>query len=174
MKMPGSHNSANRCILSLCLLLYVGLQAGAQITGPESADVQALVEALRPLPATRGVAPSPAVASAKLMVEFEPRSVRLTEQGRRSLDTLGAALVSEVLEDSEFRIEVRVEPGGKPPRDELLSKRQANAIKDYLVKQHQVSPRRLTTEGRGGARPLENGAPATPPNVVVVNAGSLL
>jgi outer membrane protein OmpA-like peptidoglycan-associated protein len=172
MKMPGSHNSANRCILLLCLLLYVGLQADAQIAGPESPDVQALIEALRPLPTTRGIPSSPTVASAALAVEFEPRSVRLTEQGRRSLDTLGTALASDVLVDYEFRIEVRIETLGKPARDELLSKRQANAIKDYLVKQHQLSPRRLTTEGRGSAPSLEKSSQTSPLNVVVINAGS--
>ena len=153
--MLGIHNTANRCILSLCLVLCVALQASAQGVTRPAPEVQALIESLLPLPATRGIPEHAPVASAALAVEFEPGSVRLTEQGRRSLDTLGAALASEQLQPFEFRVEVYVDAGDKPSRDRALTKRQANAIKDYLVKQYQVSPGRLATEGRGSADAAE-------------------
>jgi outer membrane protein OmpA-like peptidoglycan-associated protein len=165
----------NRRALLMCLALGAGFQAGAQSPSRDNAEVQTLIEALRPLPATRGIERPRALASAPLNVEFEPGSVRLTEQGRRSLDTLGEALASDDLQPYEFRIEVHVDAGGNAPRDQLLSKRQANAIKDYLVKQYQLSPRRLATDGRGSAQPLERGNPTSPRNrrVVVVNTSAI-
>jgi outer membrane protein OmpA-like peptidoglycan-associated protein len=166
--MLGFHNTAKRCILSLCLLLCVAVQAGAQTSA--APEVQALIDSLLPLPATRGIPEHAPVASAALAVDFEPGSVRLTEQGRHSLDTLGAALASEQLEAFEFRVEVYVDAGATPSRDRALTKRQANAIKDYLVKQYQVSPRRLTTEGRGSAGTTGRHTGGSSFNVVVVNA----
>ena len=68
-----------------------------------------------------------------------------------------------------------MESGATASHDQLLSKRQANAIKDYLVKQYQLSPRRLATEGRGSAQPLKRTNPASPVNrrVVVVNTSTI-
>ena len=174
-QLPGHHVSMNRRALLVCLALGAWSQAGAQGVGRESPEVQTLIEALRPLPATRGIERTPAAASAALTIEFESGSVRLTEQGRRSLDTLGSALGSEDLEPYEFRIEVYVESGATASRDQLLSKRQANAIKDYLVKQYQLSPRRLATDGRGSAQPIKRTNPASPVNrrVVVVNTSTI-
>ena len=84
------------------------------------------------------------------------------------------SLVSGELEQYPFRIEVHVETGASASHDQLLSKRQANAIKDYLVKQYQLSPRRLATDGRGSAQPIKQTNPASPVNrrVVVVNTSS--
>jgi outer membrane protein OmpA-like peptidoglycan-associated protein len=171
----GDHVSMNRRALLVCLALYACSHAYADNTpGVDSPEVQSLIEALRPLPITRGIDPHPKLASAALTIEFEPGSVRLTEQGRRSLDTLGAALGSGELEQYPFRIEVHVETGASASHDQLLSKRQANAIKDYLVKQYQLSPRRLATDGRGSAQPIKQTNPASPVNrrVVVVNTSS--
>jgi outer membrane protein OmpA-like peptidoglycan-associated protein len=175
LHLPGHHVSMNRRALLVCLALGAWAQAGAQSVGRETPEVQTLIEALRPLPATRGVERPSAAASAALTIEFEGGSVRLTEQGRRSLDTLGTALASEDLEPYEFRIEVYVESGATASRDQLLSKRQANAIKDYLVKQYQLSPRRLATDGRGSAQPIKRTNPASPVNrrVMVVNTSTI-
>jgi outer membrane protein OmpA-like peptidoglycan-associated protein len=166
--------SMNRRALLICLALGAWSPAGGQTPSRDNAEVQTLIEALRPLPATRGIEKPSRFASAAMNIEFEPGSVRLTEQGRRALDALGEALGSDDLQPYEFRIEVYVAAGGNAPRDQLLSKRQANAIKDYLVKQYQLSPRRLATDGRGSAQPLERGDPASPRNrrVVVVNISS--
>jgi len=169
------HVSMNRRALLICVALCVCSHAYADSTpGVDSPEVQSLIDALRPLPITRGIDPHPKLASAALTIEFEPGSVRLTEQGRRSLDTLGAALGSGELEQYPFRIEVHVETGASASHDQLLSKRQANAIKDYLVKQYQLSPRRLATDGRGSAQPIKQTNPASPVNrrVIVVNTSS--
>jgi outer membrane protein OmpA-like peptidoglycan-associated protein len=175
LQMPAPHVSMNRRALLVCLALGAWSQADAQTVARENPEVQTLIEALRPLPTTRGIEKPHAAAAAALTIEFEPGSVRLTEQGRRSLDTLGNALGSEDLEPYEFRIEVHVESGATASRDQLLSKRQANAIKDYLVKQYQLSPTRLATDGRGSSQPIKRTNPASPVNrrVVVVNTSSI-
>ncbi len=167
----GRQVNMNRRMLLVCLALGVWSQASAQVAARDNPEVQSLIDALRPLPATRGVEQHNVLASAALNIDFEPGSVRLTEQGRRSLDTLGAALGSEDLEPYQFRIEVHVESGATASRDQLLSKRQANAIKDYLVKQYQLSPRRLATDGRGSSQPIKHASPSSPVNrrVVVIN-----
>jgi outer membrane protein OmpA-like peptidoglycan-associated protein len=179
---PGVHAGAARDYVSMnrrALLLWLALGATTHALGDsvarEGASVQSLIEALRPLPATRGLGHAPAKAAATLSIDFDAGSARLTEQGRRSLDLLGAALASNELEGYDFRIEVYLETGPSASRDELLSKRQANTIKDYLVKQHQVSPRRLATEGRGSAHPLKRTNPASSTNrrVVVVNTSDI-
>jgi len=170
------HVSMNRRALLVCVALGAWCEAGAQTLGSDNPDVQTLIEALRPLPGTRGFEKPKAVASAALNVEFEPGSVRLTEQGRRDLDALGTALGSGELETYDFRIEVYVDANGNASREQLLSKRQANAIKDYLVKQYQLSPGRLTTDGRGSANPTSKrprGGSPLARRVVVVNTSSV-
>lgn len=165
----------NRRTVLLCwLALWPIAQAFAQVMLPETADVEALIEALRPLPTTRGFGPQPPRAAAAIPVEFDPGSVRLTEQGRHTLDKLGAALVSDELDAYAFRVEVHVEASRNPARDLLLSKRQANTIKDYLVKQFRMSPRRLSTAGRGSGQPLDQADRASPHNrrMVVTNTGT--
>jgi outer membrane protein OmpA-like peptidoglycan-associated protein len=166
-----SDRSVNLRILVLCVLLCAWLQAMAQETDDASPEVQALIDALRPLPATRGVAQPPRAASVGVAVPFDVGSVRLTEQGRRSLEALGEALTSATLEPYEFSIEVHVQAQGTPSRDKLLSKRQANAIKDYLVKQHQVSPARLITEGRGSGKLRTTSLAPHTANVFIINSG---
>src|SRR4051812_39061228 len=96
--LHGDHVSMKRRVLLVCLALYAGSHAHADNTpAVDSSEVASLIEALRPLPVTRGIDPHPKLASAALSIEFEPGSVRLTEQGRRSLDTLGTALRSSEL-----------------------------------------------------------------------------
>jgi len=173
--MPKSRAVMSARAALLCwLVLWPIAQALAQVLLPQTADVEALIEALRPLPATRGFGPQPPKASAAVPVEFDPGSVRLTEQGRHVLDKLGAALTSSELNAYAFRVEVHVEASSNPARDLLLSKRQANTIKDYLVKQFRLSPRRLTTGGRGSSQPLDEANRASPLNrrMVVTNAGT--
>jgi outer membrane protein OmpA-like peptidoglycan-associated protein len=167
--------SMNRRVLLLWLVLGATTHALADSATRNGVSVQGLIEALRPLPTTRGFGPAPAQAAATLAIDFDAGSARLSELGRHSLDVLGAALSSNDLEDYNFRIEVYLETGPSASRDELLSKRQANAIKDYLVKQHQVSPRRLITDGRGSAHPLKRTNPASSANrrVVVVNTSEI-
>lgn len=174
-RSAGDYVSMNRRVLLLWLALGATTHALGDNTTREVLSLQGLIEALRPLPTTRGLGPTRAQAATTLAIDFDAGSARLSEQGRHSLDVLGAALSSSDLEDYNFRIEVYLETGPSASRDELLSKRQANAIKDYLVKQHQVSPRRLATEGRGSGHPLKRTNPASSTNrrVVVVNTSEI-
>ena len=117
-------------------------------------------------PAATGVEISPGVTFELMRASEDPPSLY------RLRFAPGATL--SFVDDPAISL-VYVESGATASRDQLLSKRQANAIKDYLVKQYQLSPRRLATDGRGSAQPIKRTNPASPVNrrVVVVNTSTV-
>jgi outer membrane protein OmpA-like peptidoglycan-associated protein len=90
--------------------------------------------------------------SVDLMVYFDFNSASITDQAKPTLATLGRALASDELRGSSFMIAGHTDAKGKAAYNQALSERRANAVRDYLVKEFNLEPRRLVSVGYGRER----------------------
>ncbi len=105
---------------------------------------------------TRSLGRQPSV---NFQIQFEFGSDRLTEDAKRVLAELGAAITSRDLNDFSFLIAGHTDAVGSAEYNLLLSERRARAVRDYLVGTVNVNPERLRDVGWGEARPLDAGNP---------------
>lgn len=110
----------------------------------------------RPGSASRLQAAQPAV---DLNVQFAYNSAELLPQGQRQLDELGIALNNKALSQWGFELGGHTDASGSAEYNLRLSLERANAVKNYLVVRHGLSPQRLQPVGFGFTR-LAN--PANP------------
>lgn len=108
-----------------------------------------------------------------LDIKFKLNSAELTEGAKAQLDELATAVKSDDLKDRHFVLEGHTDSTGRPDYNRALSKRRAEAVKDYLVAASAVPAWRLDAVGMGQAQPIDPADPANPANrrVRVVNAG---
>ena len=145
---------ADRTVMSRELIERLKLQRGLRLSTskPQSGDQM------------------PAVS---LDIKFKLNSAELTDEAKRQIKQLAEALTSEQLSKDDFRVEGHTDSSGRPDYNLNLSKRRAQAVKDYLVTSYGVPPNRLQAIGRGQAMPIDSSDPADPRNrrVQVVNLG---
>jgi OmpA-OmpF porin, OOP family len=98
-----------------------------------------------------------------LAVNFEYASAKLTPDARIVLDNLGRALADPALREARFRIAGHTDARGGDAYNLALSKRRAQSVADYLVRQHHVAAARLSVEGFGRSQLLD---PANPESAV--------
>jgi outer membrane protein OmpA-like peptidoglycan-associated protein len=123
----------------------------------------------RPSP---GAAPRPSVALNTITFEFG--SARLKPDSIDTLHNLGNALNQQLKDEKVFLIEGHTDRQGTRAYNDELSKRRADAVKDYLVNEIGVSPERLQTLGKGFTEPANPKNPYAAENrrVVIVNTGA--
>jgi outer membrane protein OmpA-like peptidoglycan-associated protein len=126
-----------------------------------------------------GSLPSPAPAGAHPSVTlrtitFEFGSARLESGSIEQLRNLGIALNQLATAEAKLLIEGHTDKKGTRAYNDELSKRRADAVKDYLVKEMGVTADRLETVGKGFSEPANPKNPYAPENrrVVVVNIGA--
>ncbi len=105
-----------------------------------------------------------------MQINFEFNSARLTPAGRRTLQPVAEALASNELGKKRFVIEGHTDAKGKASYNLSLSKRRAQAVKQYLVNKFAIDPSRLATVGKGSSELLNSAAPYAPENRRVVIA----
>jgi len=134
---------------------------------PKSRGVPSTAEPPQPTPASR---PSLTLNA----ITFEIGSATLTPESLDQLRNLGIALNQIVKDGAKFVIEGHTDKKGTAAYNLELSKRRAEAVKDYLVNEMGVQADRLETVGRGFSKPANPGNPNAPENrrVVVVNLGA--
>jgi outer membrane protein OmpA-like peptidoglycan-associated protein len=105
-------------------------------------------------------------------ITFEFGSARLEPGSIEQLRNLGIAL--NQLAEAKLLIEGHTDKKGTRAYNDELSKRRADAVKDYLVKEMGVSADRLETVGKGFSEPVNPKNPYAGENrrVVVVNIGA--
>lgn len=86
-------------------------------------------------------------------VEFEFDSDRLTERGKRDLDEFGEALVTR-LNDTPVVLEGHTDSVGTDEYNLALSKRRAEAARQYLVESFGLDQSKIVAEGKGKASPV--------------------
>jgi OOP family OmpA-OmpF porin len=117
-----------------------------------------------------GTSQMPAVG---LDIKFKLGSAELTDDAKEQIRQLADAMKSEQLSKYHFLVEGHTDSTGKPAANLALSKRRAQAVKDYLVTAYNVPRARLEALGRGQTQPINASDPVNPANrrVRVVNLG---
>jgi OmpA-OmpF porin, OOP family len=123
----------------------------------------------RPAPAQEA---HPSVALNTITFEFG--SARLEPESIETLRNLGNALNQQLKDEKVFLIEGHTDRQGSRAYNDELSKRRADAVKDYLVNDMGVAPERLQTVGKGFTEPVNQKNPYAAENrrVVIVNLGA--
>jgi outer membrane protein OmpA-like peptidoglycan-associated protein len=116
--------------------------------------------------------PRPAMAFNTIQFAFD--SAVLTPESSQTLHNLGLALNHELADQKAFLIEGHTDAAGSRQYNTVLSRRRAQAVKDYLAREAGVSPSRLQIVGKGPSEPANRADPYAAENrrVVVVNLGS--
>ena len=120
-------------------------------------------------PAAQGAAPSISFNT----IQFEFNSAKLIPGSIDTLRNLGNALNHELADQKSFLIEGHTDATGGRNYNLNLSRRRADAVKDYLVREAGVSSSRLKTAGKGASDPINPADPYAADNrrVVVKNLG---
>lgn len=169
-------------ILVTLILLLPHAQLGAvegsvSISSPPPRKMTSseLVEALQvEVPMTfRGIESRPVEPKVMLDIKFEFNSDLLTDKSVEQLLELGDALQSEELSLSRFAIVGHTDGAGGHEYNQALSVSRAQAVKEFLVSNHDISSRRLYTSGRGEMELLIPNDPENPLNrrVEIKNLG---
>jgi len=126
---------------------------------------------MAPAAADRPVSTSASPRVTLRTITFEFGSAQLRPESVETLRNLGNALNQDLKDEKEFLIEGHTDQAGTRAYNDELSKRRADAVKDYLVKDMGVSADRLRTIGKGFSEPVDPKHPYAPENrrVVVVN-----
>jgi len=86
-------------------------------------------------------------------IEFEFDSDRLTDRGKRDLDEFGEALVTK-LNDTAVVLEGHTDAVGTDEYNLALSRRRAEAARQYLIDSFGLDQSRLAAEGKGKSNPV--------------------
>jgi outer membrane protein OmpA-like peptidoglycan-associated protein len=107
-------------------------------------------------------------------IQFTFGSAQITPESSETLRNLGNALNHELVDQKSFLIEGHTDAAGSPEVNTALSRRRAEAVRDYLIHEIGVSPSRLQALGKGSSDPANPADPYAAENrrVVVVNIGS--
>jgi OOP family OmpA-OmpF porin len=155
------------------------------LRGQSSYTSEDLAQALCPAPSqpvrTRGIGtarPLPALpvrTAVALNVLFAPNSENILPAYYSDLDKLGTVLSWPQYAEYRIQIEGHTDSLGAARRNQILSEKRVQSIKQYLVQRFQIAPERLQTMDHGASRPI---APNTTPEgrsqnrrVEVVNLG---
>ncbi len=113
------------------------------LTAPVSKDIRLDTQG-RPMP--------PRDPSIDLQVQFKLDSAELLQLGRLQLDQLAFALQNKALIESGFELAGHTDQSGAYEHNIRLSTARAESVRNYLMSQHRIEPRRLITVGYGYTR----------------------
>ena len=117
--------------------------------------------------ASTGPAPGPVGGLVDLQMTFANASWTLTETDKATANTLTQVLMEPANATKVVEIGGHTNSTGSAARNDILSKKRAEAVKDFLVA-NGVPADRLKTVGYGAAQPLQGTDPAAPANRRVV------
>lgn len=92
--------------------------------------------------------------SVGLPVEFSFNSSGILDQSRPFLDEVGEMLILDKFSQEKLVVEGHTDASGSQQYNYYLSERRAHAVKDYLIKNYQISPSRLFVAAQGEDSPL--------------------
>lgn len=144
----------------LCIVMALALSGPVHGQDMPVSDmsVDGFIDALSPKAQglTRGLSLQPVDATADarvpsldLAVEFDFGSTRLTAEAQALLSNLAQALQSSALEARRFQLAGHTDAVGSDEVNDRLSLERARAVRDFLVKAHDVAPDRLRVLGYG-------------------------
>ncbi|WP_246337222.1 OmpA family protein [Azospirillum oleiclasticum] len=128
-----------------------------------------------PATATAPAATAPAARPrVRFQVEFAFNSAELSPRATQILNELGRALSSPDLSPFRFQLSGHTDATGRADYNVDLSRRRAQAVRDYLVQNFSIPAARLDTIGLGSQMLLDTANPASGVNrrVEITNLGS--
>ena len=107
-------------------------------------------------------------------IQFALGSAQITPESSETLRNLGNVLNHELADQKAFLVEGHTDASGSRQVNAALSRRRAEAVKNYLVREFGVSPSRLEVAGKGSSEPVNAADPYAAENrrVIVVNLGA--
>jgi OmpA-OmpF porin, OOP family len=150
------------------------MHGAALTTAPQRAQTK--THKSRAIAAAAPAAAPPAAGAPSISfnsIQFTFNSAQLTPNSIETLQNLGKALNHELADQKSFLIEGHTDAKGGRAYNMTLSRRRADAVKDFLVHQAGVDPSRLKTVGKGATEPVSPADPYAADNrrVVVKNLG---
>ena len=137
-------------LVGAALALAIALMAVPSSAQDDSfQDLNTILRGLAPVEYLPEHAGRPSI---DLDVRFRLGSAELTAAAMRQLDELAAAMRSQALAESRFRIAGHTDASGAAAYNLVLSQRRAAAVKAYLVHRHGIAAARLDTVGWGEER----------------------
>ena len=126
-----------------------------------------IVSALRPSVRTRGLTigeDEAATPKVSLQLRFGINSAELSADAKRRIDVLGAALNRPELVNTNLILSGHTDVSGSYEHNLWLSQRRAEAVRAYLIAEHEVVAERLKAVGRGPNDLLDETHPRSPVN----------
>jgi len=110
------------------------------------------------------IASEAAISSIGLPIQFSSNSSEILSKSVPFLDEVGKMMSLETYQDKRLLIEGHTDAVGSGQYNKILSEKRAQAVKNYLVDNHQISPEKLFIRGRGEGSPLPNTNPKASAN----------
>jgi outer membrane protein OmpA-like peptidoglycan-associated protein len=112
--------------------------------------------------------------SVDIEVYFASGSARVTQRAAAILNPLGQALTDKRLAHATFLIAGHTDAKGSAEYNRELSRRRAEAVRQFLIERFGIDPQRLVSRGYGFDRLKTPGRPLGPENrrVQIVNLTS--
>lgn len=98
-----------------------------------------------------------------LPVRFGFDSAEIAAGARPQLDALAEG-IKLLPPGAVVMVEGHTDAVGTEEYNQRLSQRRAHAVKEYLVKEHGIDPKRLMDAGLGKSQPIEGTSPQAPEN----------
>ena len=102
--------------------------------------------------------------SVSMQLQFDFDSARLSDSALTRLDAVGTALLAPELVGSRFVISGHTDATGRYDYNLGLSKRRAEAVRDYLVRRHGIPPERMLPVGKASDDPIDTANPESAAN----------
>jgi len=167
---------ARSLVFAVCVSL--GAPAGAQAVSTVSQIIAALSQPDKTAPTRSVVRDATGVVleglpTAKLIVDFENGTHRLSYSGMMQLRNLAAALQHPNLSGTSFQIAAHSFLPNTPTVSQSVSARRAEAITRHLTTFYRIDPNRLIGVGFGAMQPhsVSNGMDPLNQRIEVMNLG---
>lgn len=163
-------STCRTALLLLMLATVAGVAMAEDLLQGDAVTESALIDALAPPLLTRGVTPEgsaptrPSPGQASLLIEFQTNSVGLTATAKEQLAIVGKALNTDRLMPFDFIVEGHADPRGNADANQRLSAARAESVRQYLIRDQNVTAVRLRAVGKGDREPLNREIPSAPEN----------
>lgn len=139
--------------------------AAAPEPPPPSPPVVA-APAAPPAPVTAAAPPPPVQEERRVafQIQFDLGSARIRPESREVLDRVARIIASNAAAGRRFHIVGHTDSSGTPAGNMILSRKRAEAVRDYFVTVHHIDAARLSAQGHGQTAPLDPTKPDDPLN----------
>jgi outer membrane protein OmpA-like peptidoglycan-associated protein len=147
--------------LMLCSLSLMLTAAPAWAEDPTLEEMVCALDPQCAMPFTdrrmRGITATPSVrppGSFDVTLNFPFNSAELTPDSRAKLDRVAKALTDPTTNKFDIIVSGHTDAKGSADYNQLLSERRAQAVRQFLITERGIDPKRLVAKGYGKSQPL--------------------